>query len=124
MFAHNQQIIVDGRTNNWYVLGPSPFYLFKFFSNFCTLKFLEVKYIPTNKKLWIHDVDKRTVYRLFRTSRVICIVGLSYIYIRKTYIDQSPKPQIVQILILLKMRAFSVKMCAFSPNLHKMRAFS
>ena len=39
------------------------------------------------------------------------------IYIRKTYIDRSPKPQIVPILILLKMRAFS-------PNLHKMHAFS
>ena len=38
----------------------------------------------------------------------------SFVYIRKTYVDQSPKPQNVQIL----------KMCAFSPNLHKMHIFS
>ena len=32
--------------------------------------------------------------------------------------------RLVQILILMEMRAFSVKMRAFSPNLHKMHAFS
>ena len=31
--------------------------------------------------------------------------------------------RLVQILILMEMRAFSVKMRAFSPNLHKMCAF-
>ena len=59
------------------------------------------------------------------------------IYIRKTYIDRSPKPQVVQILILMKMHTFSSnlhkmhafswkckKMCAFSSNLHKMCTFS
>ena len=31
--------------------------------------------------------------------------------------------RLVQILILMEMRAFSVKMHAFSPNLHKMCTF-
>ena len=31
--------------------------------------------------------------------------------------------RLVQILILMEMHAFSVKMHAFSPNLHKMHAF-
>ena len=57
----------------------------------------------------------------------------SFVYIRKTYIGQSPKPQKVQIW---KMRAFSVKcahfqenaciLCKLDENAHifrKMRAF-
>ena len=46
-------------------------------------------------------------------GEVTHLVGLSYIYIRKTYVDESPK-----------QKWFKLKMHAFSPNLHKMRAFS
>ena len=39
----------DRRTNNWNVLGPSSI----FFPDRCTLKFLEMKCNPANKKnLW------------------------------------------------------------------------
>ena len=45
----------------------------------------------------------------------------SFVYIRKTYIDQSPKPQIVQIC---KMCAFYVHFMQIRWKCKKMRTFS
>ena len=62
-FAHCWQKIVDWRTNNWYVLGPSPI-----FSDRRTLNFLKVKYNPTNKKMWPYPRIK--IFQLEASCRI------------------------------------------------------
>ena len=56
---------------------------------------------------------------------LVAEAGWSFVYIYERPILMGRlNLRLVQILILMEMHAFSVKMRAFSPNLHKMHAFS
>ena len=59
-------------------------------------------------------VNTQQCYNTIASMAELCDAFWSFVYICKTYVDQLPKPEKVQIL----------KMRAFSPNLHKMCAFS